>query len=95
MTIEDKFRTFIVDELRPQVALEELTDNFPLLKNYVIESIGVFLLVSFMEDELGVEVLDEEIVPEHFENIEALAALVRAKQPRPSSLERATHLDRP
>lgn len=86
MYIEESVRAFILNELRPQVASEELTDDFPLLKNYVIESIGIFLLVNFMEEELGIEVLDEEIVPEHFESIAVIAGYVRSKLPQERSL---------
>ncbi len=85
MSIEERLRTFILGELRPKVAPEEMTYDYPLLKNYVIESMGVFLLVSFMEEGLGIDVLDEDIVPEHFETIDAMARYVRSRlRPEPS-----------
>lgn len=81
MSIEQRLRAFIVSELRASVPPADLTDDFPLLKNYVIESMGIFLLVGFMEEQLGIEVLDEEVVPQHFESIEAMARFVRSKLP--------------
>ena len=86
MTIEERLRAFIVSELRTTIGREKLTDDFPLLKNYVIESMGIFLLVSFVENDVGIEVLDEEVVPQHFESIAAMARFVRSKLPVDRSL---------
>lgn len=36
-------------------------------------------LVSYLEQEFGIQVLDEEIIPENFETIDRMAAFVQAK----------------
>jgi acyl carrier protein len=51
-----------------------------LLVEGIIDSMGVMQLVSFVEEQLGVSVDDEEIVPENFASLRALARLVAAKQ---------------
>jgi acyl carrier protein len=51
-----------------------------LLVEGIIDSMGVMQLVSFVEERLGVSVDDEEIVPENFTSLRALAQLVAAKQ---------------
>jgi acyl carrier protein len=45
----DRIRRFIVEELSWQG--EELTDDFPLLENQVIDSLGLFRIVGFLETE--------------------------------------------
>jgi acyl carrier protein len=51
-----------------------------LLGDGIIDSMGVMQLVSFVEETLGVAIDDEEIVPENFASLRALAKLVAAKQ---------------
>jgi acyl carrier protein len=77
--IEGKIRKFIVDELLWNESQGRLTNDFPLLERNVIDSLGISVLVAFVESEFDVEILDEELVAEHFGTIEAIAALVRSK----------------
>ena len=61
---------------------EDLSDTYPLIDNDVIDSMGIFQIVSFLEDDLGIVVPDEELVPENFETLEAIARLARASSQR-------------
>ncbi len=47
----------------------------PLLGD-VIDSMGIQMLVPFLENEYGVSIPDVELVPEHFQDINSIAALV-------------------
>ncbi len=78
--IQEKVRNFIVSELNFSGAPEELTDDYPLLEKEVIDSMGIFQIVSFLEDEVGVEVDDEDLVPENFASIGHIAKLVEDKR---------------
>jgi acyl carrier protein len=54
----------------------------PLIENNLIDSLGIFHIVSFLEREFDVEVLDEELIPEHFGTIGSIARLVESKRER-------------
>jgi acyl carrier protein len=77
--IEDKVRGFILEEFSFDGAGTPLTRDFPLLERGVIDSLGLFRLVGYLEDEFGVEILDEELVPQNFGTIGGIARLVREK----------------
>ena len=77
--VQDRVRRFIKDELNWDGG-GELTDDFPLIERQVLDSLGIFQLVSFLEEEFGIEVLDEELIPENFGTIEGIARLVSAKR---------------
>jgi len=53
-----------------------------LLDSGLIDSTGIFELVSFLESEFRIKVADEEIVPEHFESARLIAAFVDGKRQR-------------
>jgi acyl carrier protein len=77
--VKDKVRAYIAEELNWEGASEELTDDYPLLDKGVVDSAGVFQVVSFVETEFGVEIQDEELVPEHFGTLEGITRLVESK----------------
>ncbi len=79
MTTEDKLRMFLVDELQCGRG-DELTTDFPLLDEQVIDSMGIFQVVTFVESAFGVQVRDEELVAENFATIGDIARLVESKQ---------------
>ena len=56
-----------------------LTDTSSLLDQGVIDSTGVLELLVFLEAEFGVEVNDDELVPEHLDSIAGIAAFVQRK----------------
>jgi acyl carrier protein len=79
MSDEDRIRAFITEELNAG-SDGELSNDYPLIENRVIDSMGIFELVSFVESEFGVKIDDEELVPEHFGTITRIADLVESKR---------------
>ena len=77
---KDKVRSFILGELQFRGSAEELTDQYPLIGNDVIDSLGIFHLVSYLERQFGVQIEDHELVPDNFGTIERIATLVQEKQ---------------
>jgi acyl carrier protein len=78
-TTTEKLRGFIVDQLRWDGTSDQLTDDYPLLDSGVIDSLGILEIVQFLEDEYGVEIADDELVPENFATLTAIAKLMESK----------------
>lgn len=57
-----------------------LDENSPLLEWGVIESLSMVSLIRFMEDRYGIKIPDDEIVPDNFANLTAIAALVERRK---------------
>jgi acyl carrier protein len=85
--IEEQVRAFIVDDLAAYGYGEELADDYPLLRNGLIDSIGIAELVEFIEDEYGVQLTLDELVVENFGTVGQIAALVRSKSEGVERLE--------
>jgi acyl carrier protein len=79
MSTTDKLRHFVVEQLRWDGPSNQLTDDYPLLDNGVIDSFGIFEIVQFIEDECRIEIADDELVPENFATLGAIAKLVERK----------------
>jgi acyl carrier protein len=85
---EEVIRAFISEELTSDQFHEALTDDYPLLDRQVLDSLGLFQLVAFLENEYGIQIDDEELVPANFGSIKDVSHLVEAKR-------LAAELDRP
>lgn len=77
--IQERLQAFAASEFGANRSTPVGLDD-GLLAEGIIDSMGVMQLVSFVEETLGVAVDDEEIVPENFASLRALAQLVAAKQ---------------
>jgi acyl carrier protein len=76
----ERIRDFIIDQLRWRGSRRSLTEDRPLITDRILDSLAIFDLVSFLEAEFGIEVLDEELVLENFGTIAAIEAFIASKR---------------
>ncbi len=67
------FENFVFDDTQP------LSDGESLLDAGLIDSTGVLELVGYLEEAFAIEVLDEDIVPENMDSLNAISAYVDRK----------------
>lgn len=80
MTTTEQLRTFIISEMGWRGPSEELTPDFPLIEHGVIDSLGLFILVSFIGQQFGVTIGYDELNPQDFATIGAMARLIERKR---------------
>jgi acyl carrier protein len=78
--IEPGIREFIATRLLYSSDGFKYPDNAPLLKEGIIDSLGVVELVEFVQTTFGIKVEQHEVRPDNFDSVEKLAAFVRRKQ---------------
>jgi acyl carrier protein len=76
--IEETIRRFLIDELDGPPA--QLTTDYPLIERGVLDSLGLFHLVSFLESTYDIKVDDLELTLDNFRSIEAITGLVKSKR---------------
>lgn len=79
MSIETQIRRYILENFLFTDDENALRDDTSFLEEGIVDSTGVLELVMFVEETFGIEVADEEIVPENFDSVNQLARYVRAK----------------
>ncbi len=76
--IKDKIKALIVEEFL--FGKEDgLDDDASFLENGVIDSTGILVLVSFLEEEFSISVEDEELIPENLDSVNNVVAYVERK----------------
>lgn len=79
-SIEDQIREHIIAEFTGGTNTPGLTNETRLVDEEIIDSLGIFLLVTFIQEHFGVEVGPEDVTLENFETISAIAQLVSGKR---------------
>lgn len=82
MEVEHQIRQFILNSLKWHGSPSSLTSDYPLIKNDILDSMAIFETIAYLEDQFGIEIQDEVLVPENFKSISAIARLVSASQAR-------------
>ena len=84
--LKQSIRTFIETSFLFREGRERLTDGESLLGAGLIDSTGILELVTYLESEFGIVVLDEEIIPENLDSVDQITAYVFSKQPLPHAI---------
>jgi acyl carrier protein len=77
--VKDRIREYVLEEFAKAKGIDSITDDESLTKNGVIDSMGIFRLVAFLEETFNVRVGDEEITHDNLESVDAIEKLVLAK----------------
>ena len=76
--VEAVVRRFLTTELGRDVS--RLGSDDSMLESGTIDSVGVMQLVAFLGTTYGITVEDDDLTPENFDTIEAIAAFVARRQ---------------
>ncbi len=80
MTIESIVERFILEEILIGDNRTKIAPDESLVSSNVIDSLAILRLISFLEEEFGIQVDDEELVPENFETLNEIKAFVENKK---------------
>lgn len=58
----------------------KLSDEQSLMQSGILDSTGILELISFVEENYGVKVADEEMLPENFDSVAAIDGFVKRKR---------------
>lgn len=89
LPIEEAIRGFIASNLLYSEEGFSFPDDASLLRERIIDSLGVVELATFLSKRFGVRVEQSEVRPENFDSVTRLSAFVRRKQDavRPAAVQ--------
>lgn len=82
MDTKQIIREYIAREFLVGSRKDRLTDQDLLIERGIIDSMGVMTLLGFLEERFEMQIPPEDLLPENFASIEAIAALVGRHSPR-------------
>jgi acyl carrier protein len=78
--LKDQIREFIQVQLAEPKGITTFTDDESLMESGVVDSLGIFRLVSFLEEDLRVRVGDDEINADTLKSVNTIEELVLRKR---------------
>jgi acyl carrier protein len=81
-TIAELVRDHIMSTRPPEKRSLDLTDSSSLVSTGILDSVGVFDLVAFLEARFGIHVADEELEWKTFETVDTISQFVESKLAR-------------
>ena len=85
MRANEQIKKFILSELMHDDPGVEIGDDDSLLELGVLDSLGLLKVLSHLEQEYQLTIQDQDIVPENFETISAIVALIDRHRPGTAS----------
>lgn len=79
MSVSDQIRSHVLDNFLFTRDQGRLKNDASFLEEGIVDSTGVLELVMFVEENFDITVEDEEILPDNFDSVNALAGYVQAK----------------
>ncbi len=76
--IKASIKDYILEEFVPDGDVD-VEDNTNLLEEEVVDSLGIFTLVSFIESKFNVSIDAEEVNLDNFETLQSITKLVESK----------------
>ena len=80
MSVENKVRNYILENIlfSQDESLLDVNDSF--LEKRIIDSTGMLEVIFFLEETFGIEMADEEMVPANLDSVNRIAAYVARKK---------------
>jgi acyl carrier protein len=73
---ETAIRQFLVEDVFYDRDLSSLGPDDSLLAKGLLDSMAILKTVTFCEEQFGITIPDQEVLPDHFESVRAIAKLV-------------------
>ena len=80
MSVAADVEKFIVEEIALGTGVESIGHDEDLLAQELIDSLGITELVGFLESSYGIEVGDDDLLPENFRSVNSVVAFVASKK---------------
>jgi acyl carrier protein len=79
MPLNDELRRFVTDNFMFGKVGEGFADDDSFLERGIIDSTGVMELVAFLEEQYGIKLNDQDLIPDNLDSINRLARFVEGR----------------
>jgi acyl carrier protein len=79
-TVETEIRTFLAENFALGRSITNLPSGQSLTERGFIDSVGIVEVLSFLETQYGIQITDDETVPENIDTIDNIVRFVGMKR---------------
>jgi acyl carrier protein len=78
--IKHEVRTYLLDNFLMGGTAQDVQDDTSFMDNHILDSTGFIELISYLEEQFGIRIEDEEMVPENLDNLNSIERFVSGKR---------------
>lgn len=71
-------RDFILKNF-PIASSKDINEDSSLLKDKIIDSLGLLTIIAFLEEEFNISIMDDDVTEENFNSINAINNFINSK----------------
>ena len=79
MSVEDKVRNYILENYLFTDDQSELNSEDSFLEKGIIDSTGILEIIFFLEEEFGLSIDDDEMIPENLDSVNNIVKFINSK----------------
>lgn len=80
MNVKEQVRNFLLENpVYSDTVPAELTDDFPLVDAGVLDSIGVYTLVAYLEKAFSIQIQTSDLNEKNFSNLLAIESFIKTR----------------
>lgn len=79
MQTESKVREFVLKNYLFTTEQSALKSGDSFMKSGIMDSTGILEMIMFLHDEFGVDVMDDEMIPENLDSVDNVVAFLGKK----------------
>jgi acyl carrier protein len=79
MTAENKIRNYILENYLFTDDQSALVNGDSFLDKGILDSTGILEVIYFLEDDFGIKIEDEEMIPENLDSVNNILSFLKRK----------------
>lgn len=80
MSVEKKIRNYVLENYLFTDDDSALDSNDSFLEKGILDSTGILEVIYFLEEEFGIKVEDEEMIPENLDSVSRIVSYLERKK---------------
>jgi len=77
--IKDQTRSYLLDNFLMWAVAQDIQDDTSFMSSHILDSTGFVELVNFLQEQFGIRIKDEEMVPENLDSLNNIEQFVLGK----------------
>ncbi len=77
--VKARVRRFVEENFLMSDSAAQIEDGHSFLEHHVMDSTGFLELIAFLEEDFGVKIEDDEMLPENLDSLNNIEAFMRRK----------------
>jgi acyl carrier protein len=80
MSLEEQIRNYVLENYLFTDDQSALDSDDSFLEKGILDSTGILEVIYFLEDEFGIKVEDDEMIPENLDSVNRIVSYVNKKK---------------